>query len=145
MKKLHLLAAACLLAVCAACATNAAAQSEVHGRKWVAPAPSAHIEVTVTKATNGKPVANAAVIFHPLKNGKDQGNMEIKTDHEGVAVLDLIPIGSTVRLQVVADGFQTFGQDFAIDAATKQFAVKLERPAPQASIYASPDSTKLAR
>jgi hypothetical protein len=112
-----------------------AAQSERHGRKYVAPAPAAHIQVTVTKAFNGKPVANAAVIFHPLKDGKDEGNMEIKTNRDGVAILDLIPIGDTVRLQVVADGFQTFGQDYTIDSDTKLLDVKLEKPAKQSSLY----------
>ena len=32
---------------------------------------------------NGKPVANAAVVFHSIKDGKDEGNMEVKTNEQG--------------------------------------------------------------
>jgi hypothetical protein len=122
------------------CATGALAQSEPHMRKFVPEAPPAHIEVLVTKAINGKPVANAEVIFHPIRNGKDKGNLEIKTNREGLAILDLIPVGDTVRLQVIADGFQTFGQDFIIDSDNKQLAVKMQKPVAQSSLYATPAS-----
>jgi len=130
MKNVHRATAIFLLLGGLACA-----QSERHGRKYAPPAPAAHIQVTVTKAANGKPVPNAAVIFHPLKGGKDEGNMEIKTNHEGVAILDLIPIGDSVRLQVVADGFQTFGQDYTIDSDTKIIEVKMQPPGKQSSLY----------
>lgn len=130
-KRHHVIAISLLLTG----AMFAAAQSERHGRRYVPPKPAAHIQVTVTKAINGKPVANAAVIFHPLKGGRDDGNMEIKTNLEGVAILDLIPIGDSIRLQVVADGFQTFGQDFAIDGDTKMIDVKLQKPGKQSSLY----------
>ncbi len=118
-------------------------QSEPHMRKYKPEAPPAHIEVVVTKAINGKPVPNAAVIFHPMKGNKDEGNMEIKTNRDGVAILDLIPVGDTIRLQVIADGFQTFGKDFQIDSDNKQFAVKLQKPAKQSSIYADPNTGTL--
>jgi Carboxypeptidase regulatory-like domain len=134
MRKLHRATAILLLLGGLACA-----QTERHGRKYVPPAPAAHIQVTVTKAANGKPVPNAAVIFHPLKGGKDEGNMEIKTNHEGVAELDLIPVGDTVRLQVVAEGFQTFGQDYTVDSDTKNIDVKLLQPGKQSSLYPSSD------
>jgi hypothetical protein len=111
-------------------------QQERHGRKYKAPPPAAHIEVTVVKAANGKPVANAAVIFHPIDDGnKDEGNMEIKTNHDGLATLDVIPVGDTILLQVVADGFQTFGENYKIDGDSKQIVVKLNRPVAQYSAY----------
>jgi hypothetical protein len=117
----------------------AGAQEERHGRKYVAPPPASHISVTVVKALNGKPVANAAVIFHPIKQGKDDGgNMEIKTNRDGVAMLDVIPIGDTIRLQVVADGFQTFGEDYAIDSSVKEIEVRMKKPTKQDSIYSTP-------
>lgn len=126
------------------CAAIGFGQSEQHMRKYKPETPPAHIEVTVTKAFNGKPVANAAVIFHPLKNGKDEGNLEIKTNHEGIATLDLIPPGENVRLQVVADGFQTFGQDYTL-AADNKIDVKLQKPAKQSSIYDAPDHPPAAK
>ena len=86
-----------------------------HGRKYKAPPPSAHIEVTVLKADNGKPIRDAHVIFHPIEGDKDKGSMELKTDEDGKIIIDVIPIGDTVRLQVIANGFQTYGQDYKVE------------------------------
>jgi hypothetical protein len=91
--------------------------------------------VTVIKATNGKPVQNAAVVFHPIKGGKDEGGLELKTDENGKASLDVIPIGDTLRLQVIAPGYQTFGNDYPVQTSTKEISVKLRHPAQQYSIY----------
>lgn len=89
----------------------------------------------MVRATTGKPVENASVIFHPIVNGHDSGNMELKTNDEGKAILDLLEIGSDVRVQVLATGFQTFGQDFKIDKDQLAIDVKLKRPTEQYSIY----------
>lgn len=117
------------------------AQDNGRGRKYTPPPPTAKISVTVTKATNGKPVQNAAVIFHPIKNGKDEGALELKTNEDGKVSIDVIPIGDTVRLQIIADGFQTFGDDYAITTDSKDIDVKLKRPARQYSIYEKHDDT----
>jgi hypothetical protein len=105
------------------------------GRKYTPPPATAKIVVTVVKATNGKPVENAAVVFHPMKHGKDEGGLELKTNEDGKATIDVIPIGDTVRLQIIADGFQTFGDDYPITTDSKDIEVKLKRPARQYSIY----------
>jgi hypothetical protein len=119
------------------------AQQMKRGRKYTPPPPTCKITVTVTKATNGKPVESAGVVFHPLKNGKDDGNMELKTNEEGKAVLDVIPIGDTVRLQVIANGYQTYGADYQIDGPTKEIEVKLQRPGRQYSIYEKHPDTQI--
>lgn len=112
------------------------AQDTSRGRKYTPPPPTSKITVTVTKATNGKPVENAAVVFHPInKAGKDEGGLELKTNEEGKATLDVIPIGDTLRLQIIATGYQTFGNDYQITADTKDIAVQLRHPARQYSIY----------
>jgi hypothetical protein len=112
------------------------------GRKYVPPPDTAKITVVVTKETNGKPVENAAVIFHPMKDNKDEGNLELKTNEDGKAVIDVIPIGDTVRLQVIANGFQTFGDDYQITTDSKEIQVKLKRPARQYSIYEKHSDTQ---
>lgn len=111
------------------------AQDSSRGRKYNPPPPTSKITVTVTKATNGKPVENAAVVFHPIKNGKDEGGLELKTNEEGQAILDVIPIGDKLRLQVIATGYQTFGNDYSITSDSKEISVKLRHPAQQYSIY----------
>lgn len=110
------------------------------GRKYKAPPPSSHIEVTVIKADNGKPIENAAVIFHPIEGDKDKGSLELKTNEEGKALIDVIPIGDTVRLQVIAHGFQTYGKDYKVDKDAMSMEVRMNRPVQQYSIYKNNNS-----
>jgi hypothetical protein len=106
-----------------------------HGRKYKAPPETSHIEVTVLRGSNKKPIMNAAVIFHPIKDGVDNGTLEVKSDPDGKAVIDVIPIGSEVRVQVIANGYATYAEDFTISEATRQIEVKLIRPQAQISTY----------
>jgi hypothetical protein len=112
------------------------AQQEHRGRKYKAPPETMKIDISVVRASSGKPIPNAAVIFHPVAdNGKEEGAMELKTDLDGKATLDVIPVGSKVRLQIIAKGFQTFGNDYVADASAKEITIKMERPTSQYSIY----------
>src|ERR1700690_4348032 len=104
-------------------------------RKYTPPPATATIKVTVVRATNGKAIANAAVVFHPMEGDKDKGALELKSDEDGKVTIDVIPIGDTVRLQVIADGWQTFGDDYKIDTDTKEILVKMKRPGSQYSLY----------
>jgi hypothetical protein len=90
----------------------------------------------VVKNDNGKPVRNAAVIMHPVtSHGKQgQGGMELKTDLDGKANTEGIPYGM-LRVQVLAQGFQTYGEDFDIEKPQMSFTIKLKRPQTQYSIY----------
>ncbi len=109
------------------------------GRKYKAPPPTAKIEVTILKDFNGKPIENAAVVFHPMAGDKDEGNMELKTNEDGKATIDVIPIGDTVRLQVIAKGYQTYGEDYKVDKAELTIGVRMKRPGEQYSIYKNHD------
>ena len=108
---------------------------EQHGRKYKAPPVTSRIEVTVLKGFNKKPIMNAAVVFHPVKDGRDEGNMEMKTDPDGKAVIDVIPTGSKVTIQVIADGFATFAEDYQINEASRQIVISMLRPRAQVSAY----------
>jgi hypothetical protein len=119
------------------------------GRKFKAPPATARIEVTVVRDVNSKPIVNAAVIFHVVE---EKGNMELKTNEDGKAIIDVLPIGDTVKLQIIARGFQTFGDDFKIDKERITIDIRMKRPGEQYSIYKphpegtlggkSPDATK---
>jgi hypothetical protein len=111
------------------------------GRKYKSPPPTAHIEVTVLRDVNGKPIENAAVIFHPMEGDKDVGNMELKTNDDGKTLIDVIPIGSTVRLQVIVRGFQTYGDDYPVDKANIAIEIRMKRPGEQYSIYQKHDDS----
>ena len=133
--------AACLTLVLFALAGVASAQDSTdtphgRGRKYKPPPETSHIEVLVTKGYNHKPIENAAVIFHEIReDGKDEGNLEVKTDPDGKAVIDVIPTGANVRVQVIANGFATFAQDFVISEASRQIPVNMIRPREQVSGY----------
>jgi len=106
-----------------------------HGRKYKAPPATSHIEVTVTKKDNGKPISNAAVVFSSSLDGKDDGNLEVKTDPEGKAAIDVIATGSTVRVQVIATGFATFADEYVVTEPSRQIEVSMIRPQEQLSSY----------
>lgn len=96
----------------------------------------AMLNFVVIRDYNGKPVRNASVVMHPVeKNGKQsKGGLQIKTDADGKASFDGVPYGK-LRVQVLANGFQTFGDDYAIDKPTVEITVRMKRPAGQYSIY----------
>lgn len=97
---------------------------------------TAAIHFLVLKEDNGKPVRNAAVVMHPVnrKGKQESGGTELKTDADGKCYYDGVPYG-TLRIQVLAHGFQTFGQDYEIDQPKLKVTVRLKRPQGQFSIY----------
>jgi hypothetical protein len=98
-------------------AVTAGAQDS-RGRKYKAPPETSHIEVTVLKDTNRKPILNAAVVFHSSKDG-----------------IDVIPTGSSVDVQVIADGFATFAGTYQVDESNRAIEVHMLKPRAQVSTY----------
>jgi hypothetical protein len=125
----------CAIAVLTASSLLAQDSPVKRGRKYKPPPETSKISVQVSKKFNGKPIMNAAVIFNPYKDGKDIGNLEMKTDPEGKATIDIIPTGSLVRVQVIANGFATFAQEYQIDEPSKDITVEMLRPREQVSAY----------
>lgn len=105
--------------------------------------PVAQLNFVVLKDYNGKPVRNAGVVMHSVgKHGKqDRGGLELKTDAEGKASFDGIPYGK-LRVQVLAPGLQTFGEDYEINQPTMEIVIKLKRPETQYSIYENQQNDK---
>jgi hypothetical protein len=98
--------------------------------------PMSALRFVVVRDSDGKPVRNAQVVLHPVKRkGKQaKGEIELKTDAEGRTNIDGIPYGP-LRVQVLAPHFQTFGEDYEINKAEMEIAVKLKRPGGQYSVY----------
>lgn len=94
------------------------------------------LNFSVVKASNGKPVQFAAVILHPVdKDGRQSsGGVNLKTDMEGTTSFPGVPYGK-LRVQVIAHGFQTYGEDFDISQPKQEIVIKLKPPASQYSIY----------
>jgi len=104
---------------------------------------SSVIKFVVLKDDNGKPVRNASVILHPVnRNGKqDKGGFQLKTDADGKTEADGIPYG-LLRVQVIAPGFKTFGDDYTIDHPEQTVTIRLKRPQDQYTIYDKPESSQ---
>lgn len=113
----------------------AVGQSERHGRKYKAPPETSHFEVLVLKDANGKVLENAAVIFHPTKDGDDEGNLEVKSGVDGKAFIDIIPTGSKVAVQVIANGYATYSGSVNLMQPSQSLTVRMLRPQAQVSSY----------
>ncbi|HZD07313.1 MAG TPA: carboxypeptidase-like regulatory domain-containing protein [Candidatus Limnocylindrales bacterium] len=120
----------CLLSMLLPAAALAGKKSPVPEEK------TASVNMTVIRNSSGKPVKNAEVVIHLIDNhGKPkQEGLELKTHEDGKAEASGIPYGK-VRIQVIAPGFRTYGEDFSIDQPNHEFTIKLQKPAEQLSIY----------
>jgi hypothetical protein len=95
-----------------------------------------NMSFVVLKDYNGKPIRNAAVVLHPVnKEGRqEKGGLELKTNPDGKASYDGIPYGK-LRVQALAPGFQTYGEDFEINQPKVAITIRMKRPQHQFSIY----------
>jgi len=106
--------------------------------------PLATVNFLIVRDENGKPVRNAAVVMHPVdEEGRQVATgLELKTNPEGKASYDGVPYGK-IRVQVLASGFQTYGDDYDIREPSMDITIKLKRPGKQYSIYEEhPEQTK---
>jgi hypothetical protein len=105
-------------------------------QKEVEPDSVALLNMVVIREANGKPVKNAEVVVHMLdKEGRiKQDGLELKTHEDGKADAPGIPFGK-IRVQVIARGFRTFGQDYEISQPKMDITIKLQKPQDQFSIY----------
>ena len=103
----------------------------------------AAMSFVILRDNNGKPVRNASVVLHSVnKHGKQaKGGLELKADADGKCSYDGVPYGM-VRVQVLAPGFQTYGQDYDVDKPTIALTIKLKRPEEQYSIYGDQQNDK---
>ncbi len=101
------------------------------------------VKFVVLKDYNGKPIRNASVVLHPVnKKGKqERGGLQVKADGEGKCNYDGVPYGK-LRIQVLAPGFQTFGQDYEINQPEQEIVVRMKRPQEQYSIYTDKQNDK---
>ncbi len=97
----------------------------------VKPDPQARITIEVTGGDQETPVENASVYFkyieeHKIKKNKTM-ELNVKTNREGVAHVPDAPLGR-VLVQVLAEGWKTYGRWFDITDPKQTIKVHLERP-----------------
>lgn len=106
---------------------------------WAGP-PMTRINVQVT-TVGGKPLDRADVVVKFVKGRsvmklgkKIRTSWEMRTNQEGIAKVPELPQG-TILIQVIAKGYQTYGQTFDVDEAEKTIEVKLNSPQEQYSAH----------
>ena len=88
----------------------------------------------------GRPIDRASVIVDfdegrsVVKLGKKiMKHWEVRTNQEGIAKVPALPQG-TLRIQVIAKGYQTFGQTFDVNEPERTIEIKLNPPQTQFSV-----------
>lgn len=107
----------------------------------VAEDPQTTIITVEVKNLDGKPVERASVIvrFAEGRSIKKFGkktvlNWELRTNQIGVAKIPAIPQGK-ILVQVIAKGYQTYGDTIEINEPERTIEVKLKPPQPQFSAH----------
>jgi len=123
--------AASLALVRPAVAQNPPSSSPERKSGQVKPDPQARITIEVTGGDQETPVENASVYFkyieeHKIKKNKTM-ELNVKTNREGVAHVPDAPLGR-VLVQVLAEGWKTYGRWFDITDPKQTIKVHLERP-----------------
>ncbi len=100
----------------------------------------AKLNVHVT-TQGGKPIDHADVVvkFVSGRSVIELGkkiitSWEMRTNQEGIAKVPALPQG-TILIQVIASGYQTFGQKFEVNEIEKTIDVKLNSPQEQYSAH----------
>lgn len=123
------LAAAVLLAAISP-ALRAQSPSEQEKRA-AAPAPIPRMTIEVTGGDENKPVENASVYVKYVQERllrKDKKlELNVKTNREGVAHIPDPPLGR-VLIQIVAEGWKTFGRWYDITDQKQVIKIHLEKP-----------------
>ncbi len=106
---------------------------------WADP-PMTKLRIEVRNPAD-KPVDRAGVIVRFVegrsiaKFGKKiRTHWELRTNQEGVATIPPIPQGK-ILIQVIAKGYQTFGEYFEVNEEEKTVPVNLKSPQPQYSAH----------
>jgi hypothetical protein len=92
---------------------------------------TSRVTLEVTGGENSAPVENASVYFkyveeHRIMKDKKL-ELNVKTNREGVAHVPAAPLGR-VLIQIVADGWKTYGRWYDITDEKQTIQVHLERP-----------------
>jgi hypothetical protein len=102
------------------------------------PMTTLRVEVTTQKE---RPVDRASVVIDFVegrsiaKFGKKiRTHWETRTNQDGVAKLPPMPQGK-VRIQVIAKGYQTFGEIYDVNEEEKTITIKLNPPQSQYSVH----------
>jgi hypothetical protein len=89
------------------------------------------VTIEVSGGENETPIENASVYIKYIEERKvlkdKKVELNVKTNREGTAHIPSAPMGR-VLIQVIADGWKTYGRWYDITDAKQTFKVHLEKP-----------------
>src|ERR1019366_2198808 len=93
-------------------------------KKKKAPEPFSSLTFVVLRESDGRPVKNASVVLHLLRQdgSQEREGLQLKTNADGRASIEDIPYGK-LRLQVVAHRLQTYGDDVEVNQAKQELVI----------------------
>jgi hypothetical protein len=128
-------AAQIMLAVAVLMGSVARAQSDSGKQDKVPPTNSeqtSRVTIEVSGGEGNAPIENASIYVKYIEERKLLKNktveMNVKTNRDGVAHIPAAPLGR-VLIQVVADGWKTYGRWYDITEAKQTFKLHLDKPA----------------
>ena len=103
------------------------------------PEETSRLNLQVLTEETKKPVASAHVVVRFVSGKKffikdKRTSWEAQTNKKGELMLDDIPLGH-VKIQVIARGYQTFGNEFELTKPEEDLTILLKPPAKQVSAY----------
>jgi hypothetical protein len=133
MKKLRFTRAACLTGLLAMLivATSVVNSQEIPKGQTQRSLPSTRVTIEVTGGDKDRPIENASVYLkyveeHKITKNK-QFELNVKTNREGIAHIPDAPLGR-VEIQIVAEGWKTFGRWYDITGSKDPIKIHLDRP-----------------
>jgi hypothetical protein len=118
------------LALCAAHLSWAQAQ-QTPPAKPAATEQTSHITVEVSGGESETPVENASIYIKYIEERKVKKDktveLNVKTNRDGTAHIPGAPMGR-VLVQVVADGWKTYGRWYDVNEAKQTIKIHLDKP-----------------
>jgi len=93
--------------------------------------PNTRVTIEVTGGDKDSPIENASVYLkyveeHKIAKNK-QFELNVKTNREGIAHIPDAPLGR-VLIQIVAEGWKSFGRWYDITSSKEPIKIHLDRP-----------------
>jgi hypothetical protein len=133
MKKLCLMRAACLTGLLGMLMLTAGVSNaqDIPKGQTQRSLPSTRVTIEVTGGDKESPIENASVYLkyveeHKLAKNK-QFELNVKTNREGIAHVPDAPLGR-VLIQIVAEGWKSFGRWYDITSTKEPIKIHLDRP-----------------
>ena len=95
------------------------------------------LTLKVLRESDKAPVADAHIVIHFTEERllrDKRGTWETKTNRKGEVMLPNVPLG-TAKVQVIARGYQTYGNQHELTKPEEEVTILLKPPQKQVSAY----------